>query len=301
MIRLCHGIDDSKVASSGEFKSISDEDSFKDCSTVDDARKRLKGLVEGLLPRVSWDIGIPQTVRVTVRRPEEKSYKRESRQCALPRTISFTDKEKAGDMLLDVCFSLFKKVVDVKKPFHLNLLGVSLTNFRKPCLAQSKDISNFFQKSHPKHADLTSFALCSSPASKGEYPGEKDYLSALLKSDEVELSHQNGNEGGTTNIKDQEPQGSSELTSQHTQQNGTITAGVSMDVNEPAIICPSGIDPAVFAELPSELQRELEAHWLQQDKGTVNTNKVTAKGKKHSGIQRYFSRENVNKDSRALK
>lgn len=29
MVRLCHGIDDSKVIPSGDFKSISDEDSFK--------------------------------------------------------------------------------------------------------------------------------------------------------------------------------------------------------------------------------------------------------------------------------
>ena len=144
MTKLCRGIDNSKVTPSGEFKSISDEDSFKKCSTLEDARTRLINLIEGLLLRVSSDAGVPDTVRVTVRRQADSSYRRESRQCRLPHNISFANKDKARDELLTACLHLFNKVIDIKKPFHLTLLGVTLSNFHKSSVAQSKDISNFF-------------------------------------------------------------------------------------------------------------------------------------------------------------
>ncbi|XP_078376601.1 DNA polymerase iota-like [Oculina patagonica] len=288
MIKLCHGIDDSNVTPSGEFKSISDEDSFKNCSTLDDARKRLKSLIEGLLPRVSADIGIPQTVRVTVRRHEDKFYKRESRQCGLPHTVSFTDKEKARDMVLAVCLSLFNKVVDVKKPFHLTLLGVSLTNFHKPHTAQSKNISNFFRKSCSKQTDAETFSTGAN---------------TLVTPDKVELFDQNAIDNGAlnrhdlVNVKDQEPQESLGVTSQATQQNETTIDGTNKRKIGPSVICPNGIDPTVFAELPSEIQRELQASWQQQDKRTVNTDKAATKVKKCSGIQKYFATQSTGKPS----
>lgn len=302
MIKLCHGIDDSKVTPSGEFKSISDEDSFKKCSTLDDARKRLKSLIEGLLPRVSCDVGVPQTVRVTVRRQEDKFYKRESRQCGLPHTISFADKDKAGDVLLEVCLSLFNKVVNAKKPFHLTLLGISLTNFHKPFPAQSKNISNFFQKSCSKQTGATS--TCSNPVtpSKNDCLGERKCPAALLSNGNDELSDQNSNDNNNIHIKGQEQQESSGLTGQSTQQNQTVIVGLNNELNEPTLICPNGVDPTVFAELPSELQRELRAHWHIQDKRTVTTDdKVATKTKKCSGIQRYFARAQGSQASRMFK
>ena len=76
MTKLCHGIDDSNVIPSGEFKSITDEDSFKKCSSVEDARKRISNLIEGLLPRISSDGNVPDTVKVTVRRQTDNSLMR---------------------------------------------------------------------------------------------------------------------------------------------------------------------------------------------------------------------------------
>ena len=158
MTKLSHGIDDSKVIPSGEFKSITDEDSFKKCSSVEDARKRISNLIEGLLPRISSDGNVPDTVKVTVRRQTDNSHKRESRQCRLPHPFSFADKEKAKEELLSTCLHLFSKVIDVKKPFHLTLLGITLTNFQKSSNVQSQDISRFFQKSASQHQGSTSSA-----------------------------------------------------------------------------------------------------------------------------------------------
>lgn len=274
MVRLCHGIDDSKVIPSGEFKSISDEDSFKKCSTLDDARKRLKSLINGLLPRVSYDIGIPQTVRVTVRKQEDKVYKRESRQCQIPNTVSFNNKDKTRDLLLAICVSLFNKVVDVKKPFHLTLIGVSLTNFHKSSAAQSKKISNFFERSCSQQACSASFATCSS---------------LLLKYDQHDCEALNGPNDVTT--KEQELQHSSVLTTQVIQLNETSFDGLNTKKIEPNTICPSGIDPTVFCELPSEIQKELQTSWQQQGKH----DKVATKVKKSSGIQKYFASQSPRK------
>lgn len=297
MINLCHGIDDSKVTPSGEFKSITDEDSFKKCSTLDDAKNRLKSLIEGLLPRVSCDIGVPQTVRVTVRRQEDKFYKRESRQCALPHTVSFTDKERSRDMLLEVCLSLLNKVVDVKKPFHLTLLGVSLSNFHKPSAAQSKNISNFFRNSCSKQTSSESFSAdASSSTSLDENPTNS------VTNDKGKLSVRNAidygalNKHDLVNIKDQEPQDDLGMTAQATQQNKTTQVnGLNKGKTGLSVICPSGVDPTVFAELPSEIQRELQASWQQQEKRAVNTDKVATKPKKCSGIQKYFASQNTTK------
>ena len=287
MIKLCNGIDESKVTPSREFKTITDEDSFKCCSTLEGATKRLRGLVKGILPRISSSTTLPQTVRVSIRRRGEKSHKRESRQSALPQAICFADEEKAGDLLFEVCVSLFKKVVDVNKPFHLSLLGISLTNFYKPSSGQAKEISKFFQKSCSKHENLTSVTSCSSLESKGNYLFEREDWAALPKSCGDKLSDQRTSKVGTTNTKDWKQVRSSKLT----------TDGATKDLSQPAIICPSGIDPAVFAELPVELQRELQAQWPQSAQETANTKRVTVKEKKSAGIQRYFTREGANDDS----
>ena len=269
MVRLCHGIDDSQVIPSGEFKSISDEDSFKNCSTLDDARNRLKSLIDGLLLRVSYDLGIPQTVRVTVRRQEDKTYKRESRQCQIPiSTVSFNNKDKTRDLLLDICLSLFNKVVNVKKPFHLTLLGVSLTNFHKICAAQSKKISNFFEKSPSQPTCSASFNTCSSLLSKDD------------QSDCEAL-----NEPNDVTTKEQELQQSSGLPTNATQLNEASINGFNPKKTESNTICPSGIDPSVFCELPSEIQKELQASWQHQGKN----DKVATKVKKSPGIQKYFA------------
>ena len=291
MTKLCQGIDDSAVTTSGEFKTITDEDSFKKCSTLDNARKRLANLIEGLLPRISSDIGVPQTVRVTVRRQAENSYKRESCQCRLQH-ISYNDKDKARITLLTTCLQLFNKLVDIKKPFHLTLLGVSLSNFHKSPTTQSKDISNFFQKPFSKRKDPASFAnslFKNSESGKAELPGSLVNTNETTFSVFVGQEPQGCSEMNTHGTQEKEPQQNSELSTKETRESET-----SMMTLKKAV-CPKGIDPDVFAELPPDVQRELEAQWHQDTrmplKNTVKTDKVTQRPKRYSGIQRYFSKE----------
>lgn len=261
MTKLCHGIDDSLVTPSGEFKSITDEDSFKKCSTLEDARKRLACLVEGLLPRVSSDRGAPETIKVTVRHHVDKSYKRESRQCRLPH-VCFDDQIKARETLLMTCLKLFQKLVDVKKTFHLTLLGVSLLNFQKSPFAKSKNISNFFQKSFPNGND--SVSLISSPSTSTSCE-----VVELLHSDKISLS----GHGVDKNV----------------DHIGQVTGGTPIRKENELIVCPKGIDPQVFLELPLDVQKELKAQYTQQSKERQPKNSVTLEAKKcPAGILKSF-------------
>lgn len=284
MTKLCHGIDNSKVTPSGEFKSITDEDSFKKCSSIEDARKRISNLIEGLLPRISSDDNVPHTVKVTVRRQTDNSYKRESRQSRLPHPFSFADKEKAKEELLSTCLHLFSKVVDVKKPFHLTLLAITLTNFQKSATVQSQDISRFFQKAGSQHQGSTSSAN-SNPTND-----IKNDPTAFIRKAKSSKSLEHEDNSSQSDSFDREnhklPCCSNTLaSSQKSQYNGAPTG----------VDCPKGIDPSVFAELPSKVQRELQQHWKQQTTGVVlNTNKGTPKAKKYSGIQKYFPKTQAN-------
>ena len=145
MRELCFGIDDSDVKPSDGPKSISDEDSFQKCSTLDDSKERLKALIGNLLSRLSGDLGVPQTVRLTIRRHSTQSYRRESRQCSLPYKFIAADKEQRADILLAIALELLHKLVDVHKHFHLTLMNVCLTNFRRTGSGEGKAITSFFK------------------------------------------------------------------------------------------------------------------------------------------------------------
>jgi len=89
--------------------------------------------------------------------------------------------------------------------------------------------------------------------------------------------------------KEQELQPSSMLTTQATQF--SEIDGLNTKKFKPNTTCPSGIDPTVFCELPSEIQKELQASWQQQSKGA----KVAKKVKKSPGIQKYFASQSTSK------
>ena len=135
---LCHGIDDSEVVPSGAAKQYSVEDSFHQCSTVEEAYDKLDALCRKLLERYhrdEQDNRFPQTARISVRK--HLSYHRESRQCTLPLATFLTnDIDKQMKVICTVFRSLFSKAVDVHKPFYLTLINVAFTGL------SAKDSSN---------------------------------------------------------------------------------------------------------------------------------------------------------------
>lgn len=143
------GIDKTPVSKTGPPKSMSDEDSFKSCTSLIDAKERMYGLLKSLLGRLEKDGRIPLTVRLTVRKySSTQKWLRESRQGQIPTAV--TDKIAKGifdlsDHLMEVLLVLFDKLVDVKKPFHLTLINVCLANFQAKS-TQSERLDRYFSK-----------------------------------------------------------------------------------------------------------------------------------------------------------
>uniref|UniRef100_UPI00358FDC4F DNA polymerase iota isoform X2 n=1 Tax=Myxine glutinosa TaxID=7769 RepID=UPI00358FDC4F len=147
---LSRGVDPSPITPTGLPQSLSDEDSFKNCSSEEGAKAKMEELLIKVLPRVHKDGRLPGTVRVTIRRAfAGKSqraaagvndtmycYRRESRQCPVPtaaqRQVQQGDFLQATQPLLVILMKLFHKLVDVSKPFHLTLINVCFCKLTTP-------------------------------------------------------------------------------------------------------------------------------------------------------------------------
>ena len=285
MIKWCHGVDDSEVMPSGDYKSISDEDSFKKCSTFQDVKNRLNNLIEGLLPRITDDVGMPRTIRLTVRRYVPHSHKRESRQCSLPHSFAISNQEQKATFLLVVCMDLFSKVIDVHRPFHLTLLGVSLTNFQKSIKFHSKTITSFFRKKTAKSQESANLSHYDISPEYLQHGGE-DTVEAKF------ISHNNlpggmsercvaGCEHVVLAAEHSGTQGSKEMEKDKDQK--PIQGHDYTLLN-----CPDSVDPTVFSELPLDIQQDLQAHWKKTGKNEAHYKKRNPK--MTTGISRYFSR-----------
>ncbi|XP_033108429.1 DNA polymerase iota-like [Anneissia japonica] len=142
ILNLSHGRDPTPVVQTGAPQSLSEEDSFKKCNSVEDARNRSRKLIRSLLRRLKEDGRVPHTLRVAIRKFSlPKQWTRENRQCALPESIlqnANLDDDTVTEKLLDVAMQLFIKLVDTSKPFHLTLISICFTkledHLKKPSI-----------------------------------------------------------------------------------------------------------------------------------------------------------------------
>ncbi|XP_038073485.1 DNA polymerase iota-like isoform X2 [Patiria miniata] len=147
MQKLCQGHDESPVVQSGPPQSISDEDSFRKCSSLQEAQVKMKALLCSLLQRLRKDGRQPHTLRLSVRKYSRvHKWTRESRQCGMPDGILHSlqsDEDGTASKLLDLCVGLFHKMVDTSQPFHLTLISVCFAKFQSQSRTTS-DITKFF-------------------------------------------------------------------------------------------------------------------------------------------------------------
>ncbi|KAM4808371.1 DNA polymerase iota [Rhinophrynus dorsalis] len=132
---LSRGEDNSPVTPSGPPQSISDEDSFKKCSTISEVKMKMRELLTSLLIRLTKDGRRPHTLRLTIRQfsPTNKWFNRESRQCPIPTHIIQNIGSECVDVispLMELLMRLFEKMINVKLTFHLTLLNVCFSNLK---------------------------------------------------------------------------------------------------------------------------------------------------------------------------
>uniref|UniRef100_A0ACB8EPE7 Uncharacterized protein n=1 Tax=Sphaerodactylus townsendi TaxID=933632 RepID=A0ACB8EPE7_9SAUR len=145
--KVCRGEDDVPVTPSGPPQSLSDEDSFKKCSSEVEVEKKVGELIASLLVRLYKDGRKPHTIKLTLRKCITNRWlNREGRQCPIPPHV--VQKIGTGDssvqnQLVALAMKLFHKMINVKVLFHITLLSVCFSNL-KDAPASAKQSIGFY-------------------------------------------------------------------------------------------------------------------------------------------------------------
>ncbi|XP_037758461.1 DNA polymerase iota isoform X2 [Chelonia mydas] len=228
--KLSYGEDDSPVASSGPPQSLSDEDSFKKCSSEVEVKKKMEELLANLLDRISKDGRKPHTIRLTIRKfsSTNKWFSRESRQCPIPSHVVQKFGTGTYDVvapLVGILMKLFRKMIKVEMPFHLTLLSVCFSNLKAlPSLA--KGSIGFY---------VTRSSRSSSASKKMEGVPQDQVNSCSFVPD-----------GRIKNIRTRE----SSLETKSCTEEPEIPVC-------PLHLLPAGIDQEVFSQLPEDIKEEI--------------------------------------------
>lgn len=145
------GIDKSLVVPSGKPKTISLEDSCRSISFRTDVEEKFRLLLIRLVNQVAEDGRIPLAVKIIVRKYDaaKKSSHRETKQAnILPSLFKELGNgkvvlvENGQEKLLKIVMRLFERVVNLKLPFNITLLGLAFSKFQERNL-RSRSIANF--------------------------------------------------------------------------------------------------------------------------------------------------------------
>ncbi|XP_055322918.1 DNA polymerase iota [Sitodiplosis mosellana] len=145
------GIDKSAVIASGKSKTLSIEDSCRSISIRADVEDKFRLLLIRLVNQVAEDGRIPLVVKITVRKYDaiKKTSHRETKQAnILPSLFKDTGNgrivlvENGQEKLLKIVMRLFERVVNLKLPFNITLLGLSFSKFQERTHV-SRSIANF--------------------------------------------------------------------------------------------------------------------------------------------------------------
>uniref|UniRef100_A0A670ZS85 DNA polymerase iota n=1 Tax=Pseudonaja textilis TaxID=8673 RepID=A0A670ZS85_PSETE len=234
--KLSWGEDHSPVIPSGAPQSLSDEDSFKKCSSEPEVKKKIEELLTNLLDRLYKDGRKPHTIRLTIRQysATNKWFNRESRQCPVPshlvKRIGSEDTSVKAD-LVSILMKLFRKMINVEVPFHLTLLNICFSNLKDPPASSKESIQFYLSQSSPSLSSnkvLHTTEDRNSENTRMERQGEdSDVLSE---------------ERNTRCVQ---------------SQLHTPCLPKASDLQCPSPLLPAGIDYDVFNQLPSDIKEEI--------------------------------------------
>ncbi|XP_061470692.1 DNA polymerase iota isoform X2 [Rhineura floridana] len=235
--KLSWGEDDSPVTPSGPPQSLSDEDSFKKCSSEGEVKKKIEELLANLLDRLHKDGRKPHTIRLTIRRFSltNKWFNRESRQCPIPSHV--VQRIGTGDStvkihLVAILMKLFHKMINVQVPFHLTLLNVCFSNLKAPSTSSKHCIGFYLNRSSPSFK-------CSKLVPKMEGMSAEQ----ITPEDQVDCCE------AFSGVRDTQATKAS-----------LESPGPSKDtcvLEFPLHLLPAGVDYDVFNQLPREIKEEI--------------------------------------------
>lgn len=242
------GVDDSEVKQTGKQQVIGLEEASKGLYSMKDINSKLHSLIERGLKLIQEDGRFPTTLRVSVRKyskSEEYTKQRESKQCAI--NPSMFRLNSCKEQILKLALSLFEKLVDHTKPFHLTLIGLAFTKFQEELPVKSS-LLQFLTKTSP-HKDASTESenisrfgvkIANKEQTSVETAISNDYLANIDQSVLDELPE---------DIRNEIFQANAHVSSQPGPSN-VHRSGSKLN-------CPAGVDPKVFYELPEDIQKEL--------------------------------------------
>ncbi|KAL8204078.1 UNVERIFIED_CONTAM: hypothetical protein K2H54_066806 [Gekko kuhli] len=229
-------------------KSLSDEDSFRKCTSEAEVKKKVGELIASLLDRLYKDGRKPHTIKLTIRQVS-RGLCREGRQCPIPLHVVQrigTDDSSVQTQLVGLVMKLFHKMINVKGPFHLTLLSVCFSNLKAPPASTKQSIG--FYLTRP------------SPSNYNKLVQAKNSV-VLQKTEDVdaERTPPEGRVGGCE-VSPGEGNGS-------TTQMPPETPDQIRSLEFPLDLLPAGTDYDVFNQLPREIKEEI----ISSQKGERNT------------------------------
>ncbi|XP_058056733.1 DNA polymerase iota isoform X2 [Anopheles bellator] len=155
-VRLKHlalGRDDTPVRQTGKPKSVGLEDSCPSISVRADAEEKFRHLLVRLVKNIADDGRIPIAIKVTIRKFDsaKRTTHRESKQEKLLPSMfrhaggKLVLADGAQERMLTIVMRVFERMVDLRQPFNITLLGLSFFKFQERRVG-SKSIANFLIK-----------------------------------------------------------------------------------------------------------------------------------------------------------
>ncbi|XP_059610492.1 DNA polymerase iota isoform X2 [Phlebotomus argentipes] len=151
---LSLGRDNMPVRPSGRPKTIGLEDSCRTISVKQDVEEKFNVLLVRLVNQVVDDGRIPIAIKMTLRKfdPTKKTSHRETKQAnILPSLFRLRPEGKVNlvqgghEKLLKIVMRLFERIIDLKQPFNITLLGLAFSKFQERKFG-SCSIANFLIK-----------------------------------------------------------------------------------------------------------------------------------------------------------
>uniref|UniRef100_A0A8C1IA56 Polymerase (DNA directed) iota n=1 Tax=Cyprinus carpio TaxID=7962 RepID=A0A8C1IA56_CYPCA len=281
---LACGIDDSPVTPAGPPQSLSDEDSFKKISTLEEVEKKTEELLTSLTERMHKDGRQPHTFRLTIRRytVTNRWFSRESRQCPIPNHTGLKitcGSSEAVPQLLALSVKLFHKMVDTREPFHLTLLNVCFSNLQAKSSSKSS-IASFFTQKFPTTTQVTSQQQVEPDICEPAVNSQFTQADVLHKEDKTRISMKpikHTRISPTQELQTLPPLINSKSprrpVSEHSQVTNMNTTESCMSNVPEKTLCsrlPPGVDPEVFKLLPEHIQMELISSFQSEDSAQLN-------------------------------
>uniref|UniRef100_A0A182J948 Uncharacterized protein n=1 Tax=Anopheles atroparvus TaxID=41427 RepID=A0A182J948_ANOAO len=185
--QLAFGRDDTPVKQTGKPKSVGLEDSCPSISVRADAEEKFRHLLVRLVKNIAEDGRVPIAIKVTVRKFDlaKRTTHRESKQDKLlPSMFRHANgrlvlADGAQEKILAVVMKVFERMVDLRQPFNITLLGLSFFKFQERRLG-SKSIANFLiKKSDIEVQSITNLSNESITLSDVSLCSNKSSLSAM--------------------------------------------------------------------------------------------------------------------------